>query len=222
MRTNFLRNQRFLARFHLLYRNLGELIVNTKSGIDMAAQINNHKSDTFLVIYFFIAIAILGVYIGMKVQEFPLLQVIGLFLFGFVSYTFTEYVIHRYLLHFDNLYKNPKWSHKGHHLFPNHKKNFDIHLPEAMVLVLIFGGFYWLFLGSWIYVFFAGYALGYAAYHFIHYTVHTSKPPKNFFKYLWYHHHVHHHIDENKAFGVSSPFWDFMFGTLPEFNKSDH
>lgn len=187
----------------------------------MAKKIILQKSDTLLVILFFIAISLVGLYIGVKIQKFSLLQVIGLYLLGILIYTFTEYIIHRYLLHFSRLYKHPKWSHKGHHLFPSHKKNFDIHLPEALVLVLLFGGFYWLFLGSWTYVFFAGYALGYAAYHYIHYKVHTSKPPKNFLKYLWNHHHVHHHLDEHKAFGVSSPLWDFIFGTLPEFKKSN-
>ena len=29
------------------------------------------------------------------------------------------------------------------------------------------------------------------------------------------HHHLHHHVYEEKAFGVSSPIWDFIFGTLP-------
>ncbi|MEX2379667.1 MAG: sterol desaturase family protein, partial [Vicingaceae bacterium] len=40
-------------------------------------------------------------------------------------------------------------------------------------------------------------------------------PPKNFLKQLWIHHSIHHYQEDDKAFGVSSPLWDYVFGTMP-------
>ncbi|MGB3618930.1 MAG: sterol desaturase family protein, partial [Catalinimonas sp.] len=32
---------------------------------------------------------------------------------------------------------------------------------------------------------------------------------------LWVHHSIHHFKDDERAFGVSSPLWDWVFGTMP-------
>jgi sterol desaturase/sphingolipid hydroxylase (fatty acid hydroxylase superfamily) len=58
--------------------------------------------------------------------------------------------------------------------------------------------------------------LGYAGYLFVHYIVHAYPPPKNRLKQLWINHSVHHYKDGKKAFGVSPPLWDYVFGTMPE------
>ena len=42
------------------------------------------------------------------------------------------------------------------------------------------------------------------------------KAPKGFFNFLWANHAVHHYKDQTKAYGVSSPFWDYVFGTMPK------
>lgn len=61
-----------------------------------------------------------------------------------------------------------------------------------------------------------GFLFGYAAYLGVHYMVHAIKPPKNFLKILWVNHSIHHYKDDERAFGVSSPLWDLVFGTLPK------
>jgi sterol desaturase/sphingolipid hydroxylase (fatty acid hydroxylase superfamily) len=57
---------------------------------------------------------------------------------------------------------------------------------------------------------------GYASYLCVHYSVHAFPPPKNFLKHLWIHHALHHYQQPHSAYGVSSPFWDFIFRTMPE------
>jgi sterol desaturase/sphingolipid hydroxylase (fatty acid hydroxylase superfamily) len=46
--------------------------------------------------------------------------------------------------------------------------------------------------------------------------VHVYQPPKNFFKILWINHSVHHYKHGEYVFGVSSPLWDYVYGTMKE------
>ena len=39
-------------------------------------------------------------------------------------------------------------------------------------------------------------------------------------KQLWINHAVHHYKDGNAVFGVSSPLWDYIFGTMATMDKS--
>jgi 4-hydroxysphinganine ceramide fatty acyl 2-hydroxylase len=70
-------------------------------------------------------------------------------------------------------------------------------------------------MGDYGLIFFAGFVAGYSTYLIIHYAVHALKPPKNFLRYLWRHHSHHHYSSVDTAFGVSLPFWDVLFGTMP-------
>ena len=61
----------------------------------------------------------------------------------------------------------------------------------------------------------AGIITGYMVYSSIHYSIHTYKPIKGL-KFLWAHHLKHHNPKyEDRAFGVTSPFWDWVFRTMP-------
>jgi sterol desaturase/sphingolipid hydroxylase (fatty acid hydroxylase superfamily) len=75
--------------------------------------------------------------------------------------------------------------------------------------------FWYLVLGVYVNAFMAGIISGYMAYSSIHYTIHAYKPIKGF-KFFWSHHMKHHNPKlENKAFGVTSPLWDWIFRTMP-------
>ena len=62
----------------------------------------------------------------------------------------------------------------------------------------------------------AGFLVGYAFYLVVHYVVHVYQPPKNFMKVLWVNHAVHHYKHGEYIFGVSSPLWDYIYGTMKE------
>ena len=49
--------------------------------------------------------------------------------------------------------------------------------------------------------------------------VHVYQPPKNFLKVLWINHSVHHYKHGEYVFGVSSPLWDYIYGTMKEKKK---
>jgi 4-hydroxysphinganine ceramide fatty acyl 2-hydroxylase len=60
----------------------------------------------------------------------------------------------------------------------------------------------------------AGSLAGYLMYDMIHYYLHYGNPQKfeYFYKLKRYHHH-HHFVHHSKGFGISSTFWDTIFGT---------
>jgi sterol desaturase/sphingolipid hydroxylase (fatty acid hydroxylase superfamily) len=102
-----------------------------------------------------------------------------------------------------------------HHEYPKDKGRLA--MPPLVSVALALGllyGFYQL-IGEYTYAFLPGFIMGYAAYLFVHFAVHAYQPPKNFLKILWVNHGIHHYKDNNKAFGVSSPLWDIVFGTMP-------
>ena len=72
-----------------------------------------------------------------------------------------------------------------------------------------------LVMGDLVFAFLPGFLIGYAGYLGVHYIVHAYSPPKNLFKGLWVHHGIHHYKDDHVAFGVSTPLWDYVFGTRP-------
>ncbi len=138
---------------------------------------------------------------------------------GLVVFTFVEYLIHRFLFHFEaksEKQKKLKYNMHGvHHEFPRDK---DRLVMPPLMSILLATVFYFLFkflIGQEVLLFFPGFLAGYSTYLFIHYAVHRYKPPRNFLKYLWKHHSLHHYKSENSAFSVSFPLWDILFGTMP-------
>ncbi|GJM59522.1 sterol desaturase family protein [Persicobacter diffluens] len=153
-------------------------------------------------------------------QLLPLFSLFGVFLFGFTLFTFVEYWAHRKLYH---MVEDAGWKkrftytfHGVHHDFPKDRSRLAMPpLVSVTVITLVFLLFQFL-IGDWAFGFVAGFISGYATYLFVHYIVHAWAPPKNAFKTLWVHHAIHHYKDDTVAFGVSSPFWDVIFGTMPE------
>lgn len=137
-----------------------------------------------------------------------------LFLSGILVWTLAEYLLHRYVFHI-NESRFQYMIHGIHHEFPRDKERLMMPpVPGILIIALISGGCY-LLLYELTPAFMAGFVTAYLLYTFIHYMVHTWKPVRGL-KFLWTHHHKHHNpAFEDKAFGVSSPFWDYIFGTMP-------
>ncbi len=138
---------------------------------------------------------------------------------GILFFTLIEYVAHRFLYHSGKDYKDEaNWQytvHGIHHDHPRDEGLLAMPIILAMILAAIFFLLFYFIMAEYTYFFWPGFFLGYAVYLYIHYIVHAQKPPKNIFRYLWRHHAIHHYLYENKAYGVSSPIWDIIFGTMP-------
>ena len=166
-------------------------------------------------------VPLLAVLLTMGIIYFPIPAswMATLFLFGFLSWTLMEYLLHRFFMHFVNDNKVVQrfhyMIHGVHHHYPKDEgRLFMPPLPGYIINTVLFGVFY-LLMGPLAFVFFPGMQAGYLCYVFTHYAIHRYKRPKAWYGYIWDHHNTHHFRHPDKAFGVSSPVWDFIFGTMP-------
>lgn len=153
----------------------------------------------------------------------PLIS-IGMFILGILSFSWLEYIVHRWVFHMKTYTAlRAKWQyviHGVHHEFPKDKDRLAmpplLSITIATVLLLLLK----VLLGDLVFSFLPGFLVGYAAYLSIHYMVHAYQPPKNFLKALWINHSIHHYKDGEIIFGVSSPLWDYIYGTMKETNHA--
>ncbi len=174
-----------------------------------------------IALFIFISLSVSYYSFAHEIMQFSKFSI--LFIAGFLFFTLLEYCVHRFMYHPHGVTKKEgTWQylfHGVHHDFPKDKERL------AMPTVVAFGiaaGFFFLFLfilGEYSFAFFPGFAFAYAFYLSIHYAIHAYSPPRNFFKYLWKHHSLHHYKHHDKAFGVTSALWDFVFRTMPEKEK---
>lgn len=141
-----------------------------------------------------------------------------LFFLGFMTFTFMEYMMHRYVFHME---PDKKWKriiqynmHGVHHEFPKDKDRLAMPPLISICISAIFFLIFYSLMNTKVFGFLPGLMTGYAAYLFVHFIVHAYPPPKNIFKHLWINHSIHHYKDDTIIFGVSSPFWDYVFGTI--------
>ena len=169
------------------------------------------------------AVVALLIYNALYIQNIPLPEFMGLFVFALFFWTFAEYILHRFVFHWINENKLVQRfhfiMHGSHHLYPRDTERLLMPpVPGILMASILFGLFYVFFyiIGYPVYTwgFFPGFFLGYLLYSFLHRATHVVKPPKRF-KYIWKHHSLHHYKYPNKCFGVSNTLWDHVFGTMP-------
>lgn len=142
-----------------------------------------------------------------------------MFLVGLFFFTLVEYTIHRYFYHMGT--DSPRKArmqyvfHGIHHDHPRDKKRLALPPLMSIVLATLFIGLFRLVLGPYGFGFGGGFMMGYATYLLAHYAIHVYNPPKNFLRVIWKHHNLHHYVGDSGAFGVSTPLWDHVFGTMP-------
>jgi dihydroceramide fatty acyl 2-hydroxylase len=137
---------------------------------------------------------------------------------GYVFWTLTEYWLHRLVFHFE---PDVGWGqrlhwiiHGVHHDHPNDPLRLVMPPSVSVPLALGFWGLFVLVLGTpWAHVFMAGFLAGYLAYDMMHYHVHHHRPRTRLGKLMRELHMRHHFQDDTRGFGVSAPFWDYVFGT---------
>jgi sterol desaturase/sphingolipid hydroxylase (fatty acid hydroxylase superfamily) len=148
---------------------------------------------------------------------------LALFILGIISWTFAEYMLHRFVFHWVNdskiIQRFHFIMHGSHHQFPRDKARLLMPpVPGLLMASLLFGLFYSVFyviqIPELCFGFFPGFFSGYLLYSFVHRAIHVKRPPKRF-KHIWLHHNIHHYKHPDKAFGVSNTFWDKVFGTMP-------
>ena len=142
-----------------------------------------------------------------------------LFAFGVWIWSLTEYTLHRFFFHFE---PRSDWQqrlhfiiHGVHHDYPNDSRRLVMPPVVSIPLAVFFYGLFTLLLGSsYVSPFFAGFLLGYVVYDTTHYAIHHLRLHGKIGVLLRQRHLRHHYVDPDHNFGISSPFWDVVFGTL--------
>ena len=138
---------------------------------------------------------------------------------GLFVWTFLEYLLHRFVFHMPAHDQRSRFRrfmfHWYHHEFPNDRMRLLAPPLMSWSVAPVVWILWRLALGAdaaW--PAFAGTALGYLAYDYIHYYTHHFKPGNPIGRWLRSYHLLHHHDDDQECrFGVSSPLWDLVFGT---------
>ena len=151
----------------------------------------------------------------------PLAILIGIFI-----WTFAEYTLHRFVFHFRA--RNPRQErvtflfHGVHHAQPQCKTRLVMPPAVSVPMAFIFYGLFYGLVGAglrsphWVDPLFAGFMLGYLIYDLTHYATHHFRMRSGVLKFLKRYHMQHHYKTPDQRFGVSSPLWDVIFGTMPE------
>lgn len=181
------------------------------------------RTNAFVPITMYYVIPVFLMTYGYLYAEVPGLRLVLLFFGGAFFFTFLEYVLHRYLFHMDTdteFKKKLQYNIHGlHHDYPKDKDRLAMPIVASVTLAVVLYLVFYVTMGKNAYGFLSGVMVGYSTYLLVHYVVHAYPPPKNFLKNLWVNHAVHHYKEGEHAFGVSSPFWDYVFGTMPKKNN---
>jgi len=137
---------------------------------------------------------------------------------GYVLWTLTEYWMHRLVFHFEpeeGIGARLHWIiHGVHHDHPNDPMRLVMPPSVSVPLAAVFYGLFVLAVGlPDAHLLGAGFLAGYLAYDMTHYHVHHKKARTRLGRFLYELHMRHHFQDHTRGFGVSAPFWDYVFRT---------
>ena len=156
-------------------------------------------------------------YLALWQRGLGLATAAGFFFLGAFLWTFVEYVIHRYAFHYE---PRSDWGkrlhfmmHGVHHDYPNDASRLVMPPSVSIPLAFIFYGLFLLIFGRFTPAAFAGLVFGYLSYDMIHYATHHFTMKNPVWQRVKHYHLLHHYKDDHIGFGVSSPLWDFVFGT---------
>lgn len=160
---------------------------------------------------------------NLRFISLPASTTILLFFAGWLTFTWVEYQVHRHVFHlstYTEWRKNFQYMVHGiHHQYPKDKDRLAmpplLSITIATILLILLK----LILGDYVFAFLPGFLVGYAFYLLVHFIVHVHRPPRNIFKVLWQNHSIHHYKNGDLLFGVSSPLWDYIYGTVPKPKK---
>lgn len=150
-------------------------------------------------------------------------HILLIFFVGMFSWTFFEYIMHRFAFHWVS--ESPRAQkviyvmHGNHHHYPRDKERLFMPPVPSLIIASVLFSIFRLTMGPTGFMFFPGFLLGYLLYGSMHYAIHAWNPPFKWMKGLWRNHHLHHYKDEGKGFGVSSTIWDHVFGTMFDLKK---
>ncbi|RPI65039.1 MAG: fatty acid hydroxylase [Ignavibacteriales bacterium] len=166
----------------------------------------------------FVPVILYMLYLSVFDFKIGVLSIIGLVVFGLIIWTITEYLLHRFVFHWE--LKSELGArihfifHGVHHDYPSDSRRLVMPPSVSIPLATLFYFLFSFLIGNiFVLPFFAGFLTGYLFYDITHYAVHHFNMHSKFWLAIKNHHIKHHYQDPDKGYGVSSPIWDYIFRT---------
>jgi len=179
--------------------------------------------------FFFYTLLAVGLGVAATISETRSLTSISfLCLTGILTWGLIEYGLHRLVFHFEAQSEKGRRfvyaTHLSHHANPKTMDDLFTGLRLSLPIALCYCLLAWAVMRSWqamVYLF-LGLMVGYFSYEFLHFQAHHRAPRLRLFRYLKKYHLLHHHKTPSLRFGVTSPVFDYLFGTFqsPHRNNS--
>jgi sterol desaturase/sphingolipid hydroxylase (fatty acid hydroxylase superfamily) len=141
-------------------------------------------------------------------------------LLGIATWSLFEYLMHRYAFHFvprSSLGVAMAYlSHGVHHAYPRDPHRLLMPLVVSLPVSALIGIAGFGLFGLRPSPFLAGFAIGYLSYDLIHHHLHQYEGDRSATRivtWLRKYHFQHHFAAPDRQFGVSTPFWDYIFRT---------
>lgn len=184
---------------------------------DVLERLTHVHPITPLILWFPVACWLL--WRSFAVHDLSVVAVSVLGTMGFVTWTFTEYVLHRFVFHM-----NPRNAmqervqyllHGLHHEDPGDPTRLVMPPLPAIFFALVLFSVFRMGLGEEnVEPFFAFFLVGYLVYDYLHFAMHHFRIGTRMGRRLKQNHMIHHYVNSDALWGVSSPVWDWVFGTL--------
>ena len=157
------------------------------------------------------------IYLALAQYRLSILALAICFVAGAFVWTLLEYIIHRYIFHYEPKTRLGKQLHfvvhGVHHDYPNDAKRLVMPPVVSIPLAVVFFSFFFATLGRFAPAVGAGFGFGYVCYDTIHYAIHHFSMKNGVWRWLKNYHLRHHFHDDHAGYGVSSPLWDYVFRT---------
>lgn len=175
-----------------------------------------HYSAPLLV---FVPLILGLVALALSLDGLSVLGAAAWFGLGLFAWTPIEYALHRWVFHFQ---PSSTWGqrlhfifHGVHHDYPNDARRLVMPPSASLPIAALFYGLFRLALPrADLDAFFAGFLSGYLVYDMMHYALHHASFRAAWLKTLKRHHMQHHFVDSSVGYGVSSPLWDVILGSM--------
>jgi sterol desaturase/sphingolipid hydroxylase (fatty acid hydroxylase superfamily) len=143
----------------------------------------------------------------------------GFMLLGTLGWTLIEYLLHRGLLHYHTpvaaIQNVIEKLHLGHHWDPLDEAKITVPVYASLPIACALLGLFRLMAGSWeaAALLMTGTIGGYLSYEVVHFRIHRSATRGCLLEWQRANHFSHHYKNQDRCFGVTTPLWDYVFGT---------
>lgn len=177
------------------------------------------RTSLTTIILFWVSVSALCIAIGAHQGSFSPARLAFAIIAGAAIWTIVEYLLHRFVFHLDRWVPAARpltfLIHGCHHADPSDAGRDIMPLAGSIpIFATLLGAAFLAIDRAFAFVLMGGFALAYLSYDLLHYGCHQWRFGGGIGAYLKRHHLIHHYVDGERNFGVTSPVWDWFFGTL--------